>query len=47
MITDFMTENEVSELLQKKRTALYNLRKKTRLSRTCAYTSVALQSPGC
>ncbi|EAB2304019.1 helix-turn-helix domain-containing protein [Salmonella enterica] len=28
MITDFMSENEVSELLQKKRTALYNLRKK-------------------
>lgn len=28
MSTDFMTEQEVSELLQKKRTALYNLRKK-------------------
>ncbi|HGL4177098.1 MULTISPECIES: helix-turn-helix transcriptional regulator [Enterobacteriaceae] len=28
MITDFMTEKEVSELLHKKRTALYNLRKK-------------------
>lgn len=28
MGTDFMTEQEVSELLQKKRTALYNLRKK-------------------
>lgn len=28
MITDFMTEKEVSELLQKKRTALYSLRKK-------------------
>ncbi|HAY4576706.1 TPA: helix-turn-helix domain-containing protein [Escherichia coli] len=28
MITDFMSEKEVSELLQKKRTALYSLRKK-------------------
>ncbi len=28
MIADFMTEKEVSELLKKKRTALYNLRKK-------------------
>ncbi|AHE69766.1 50S ribosomal protein L7/L12 [Enterobacter ludwigii] len=27
MSTDFMTENEVSELLGKKRTALYKLRK--------------------
>lgn len=28
MTTDFITEKEVSDLLQKKRTAIYNLRKK-------------------
>lgn len=42
MEVNLMTEKEVSDLLQKRRTALYNLRKKTRIPGTSTYSSGAI-----
>ncbi len=41
MEVNLMTEKEVSDLLQKRRTALYNLRK-TRIPGTSTYSSGAI-----